>query len=408
MGNMWKKDIVLFLASQTISYFGSLLVSYAITWYITLQTKSGTLMTISILCSFLPTFFISPFGGVWADRYSRKMLIVISDSSIAISTLILALLFLAGYDHLWLLFFASAIRALGAGVQMPAINALIPQIVPEDKLTKVNASNSTLQSVVTLISPIMSAALLSKASIEAIFFIDVVTAAIAVLILLIFLKIKEQVIDSTKNKSGYFNELIEGFCYVREHDFVKTLFLFNAVFFILIAPIAFLTPLQVARSFGSDVWLLTALEVVYSAGMIIGGIIMTRWNGFYNRVHTIVFSNIIFSISNIAIGIVGNYIIYLFFIGLTGLVFPVFNIPFTVLLQEKVHPNFIGRVFGFFNMIASSIMPLGMIIFGPLSDLIKIEWLLIITGILLLAQSILMFFNRVLIEAGKPRATSDS
>ena len=68
----WKKDILLFLTSQTISLFGSSLVQYAIMWYITLQTQSGLMMTISIICGFLPTFFLAPFAGVWADRYDRK------------------------------------------------------------------------------------------------------------------------------------------------------------------------------------------------------------------------------------------------------------------------------------------------------------------------------------------------
>lgn len=72
MKNKWEKDIVLFLMSQTISLLGSSLVQYAIMWYITLNTKSGVMMTISIICGFVPTFFLSPFAGVWADRYNRK------------------------------------------------------------------------------------------------------------------------------------------------------------------------------------------------------------------------------------------------------------------------------------------------------------------------------------------------
>jgi MFS transporter, DHA3 family, macrolide efflux protein len=94
MGN-WKRNIILFLGSQTISLFGSSLVQYAIMWYITLNTQSGVMMTIYILCGFFPTFFISPFAGVWADRYNRKILIVLSDSMIAFSRLILAILFLS-------------------------------------------------------------------------------------------------------------------------------------------------------------------------------------------------------------------------------------------------------------------------------------------------------------------------
>jgi len=72
MNNNWKKNVVLFLSSQTISLFGSSLVQYAILWYITLNTKSGIMITISIICGFLPTFFLSPFAGVWADRYCRS------------------------------------------------------------------------------------------------------------------------------------------------------------------------------------------------------------------------------------------------------------------------------------------------------------------------------------------------
>ncbi|GAE90149.1 macrolide efflux protein [Acetivibrio straminisolvens JCM 21531] len=165
------------MASQTISLFGTALVQYAITWYITLKSQSGVMMTISIICGFVPTFFLSPFAGVWADRYNRKMLIILSDSLIAISTLVLSVLFFMGYDSMWLLFVMSAIRAFGSGIQTPAINAFIPQLVSKDNLTSVNAANSSIQSLVMLISPMISAAIMSYASIEAIFLIDVFTAA---------------------------------------------------------------------------------------------------------------------------------------------------------------------------------------------------------------------------------------
>lgn len=93
--NHWKRNLILFLGSQTISLFGSALVQYAIMWYITLHTKSGFMMTLYIICGFLPTFFLSPFAGVWADRYSRKLLIILADAMIAMVTLLLAVLFLA-------------------------------------------------------------------------------------------------------------------------------------------------------------------------------------------------------------------------------------------------------------------------------------------------------------------------
>ncbi len=74
MSRNWKKDTTLFLSSQTISLFGTMLVQYAITWYITMKTQSGVMMTLSVVAGFLPTFFLAPFAGVWADRFDRKKL----------------------------------------------------------------------------------------------------------------------------------------------------------------------------------------------------------------------------------------------------------------------------------------------------------------------------------------------
>ncbi|MDI9217908.1 MULTISPECIES: MFS transporter [Clostridium] len=399
--NDWKKNSILFLTSQTISLFGSMLVQYAITWYITLTTQSGAMMTISIICGFLPSFFISPFAGVWADRYNRKMLIVISDSLIAISTLILAIIFLLGYDAPWMLFLVLAIRSLGTGVQTPAVGSFIPQIVPENKLSKINGINSSIQSLTMLICPMLSGALLSIATIETIFFIDVITAMIAVFTLLIFLKVKAHSKALEAQHNSYFDDMKAGVKYIKNHSYVKKFFLFCTIFFILAAPISFLTPLQVTRSFGNDIWRLTAIEITFSVGMMVGGIIMASWGGFKNRVYTMILSTGIIGLGTFLLGVIPIFWLYLAIMAIVGVAMPIFNTPSTVLLQEKVEPDFQGRVFGVLGMITSIMMPAGMMVFGPLADVIKIEWLLIITGIFLFVQSVFMFKDNVLIEAGE-------
>ena len=402
MNKEWKKNIILFLASQTISLFGSSLVQYAIMWHITLTTQSGVMMTVAIICGFLPTLFLSPFAGVWADRYNRKILILLSDSLIALATLVLAILFILGYDSLWLLFVMSAIRALGAAIQLPAVGAFLPQIVPEDKLTKVNATNGSIQALVMLVSPMLSGALLTIATIEMIFFIDVITAVIAVSVLYLFLHVPAHAKALEKQALNYFSDMREGFNYIRNHDYVKRVFLFCACYFFLVAPAAFLTPLQVTRSFGNDVWRLTAIEISFSIGMMMGGIIMASWGGFKNKIHSMTLSMLVVGACTFALGVIPVFWIYLSFMGLVGIAMPIFNTPFTVLLQEKVDANFLGRVFGVLGMISSTMMPLGMLIFGPLSDIIRIEWLLMGTGLLMFIQGFFLLGNKVLIEAGKP------
>ena len=399
----WEKNVILFLISQTISLFGSSLVLYALMWYITLNTKSGVMMTIYIISGFLPTFFLSPFAGVWADRYNRKNLIIIADSFIAIATLFLAILFFMGYDSIGLLFVMAAFRAVGTGVQTPAIGAIIPQLVPEDKLTKVNGINSSIQAIVMLISPMLSGALLTMTSIQNIFLIDVVTAALAVVVLRFFLEVPTHEKAQDNQEISYFKDLKEGIIYIRNHAYVKKFFVFSAFFFILIAPLAFLTPLQVTRSFGDEVWRLTAIEITFSIGMTLGGILIATWGGFNNKIYTMTLSSLIISFCTFILGIANTFWIYLCIMALTGLSIPFFNTPSTVLLQEKVEADFLGRVFGVMGMISSSMMPLGMLIFGPLADIISIEYLLKGTGIALFLLSFFLIGSRDLVEAGKPK-----
>ncbi|MBK5262971.1 MAG: MFS transporter, partial [Peptostreptococcaceae bacterium] len=91
MQDNWKTKAIIFLSSQILSLFGSSVVSYAVVWYITLKTGSASLMTVSILASFLPQIVISLFAGVWADRYNRRILIISADLLTGVSTLVLAI-----------------------------------------------------------------------------------------------------------------------------------------------------------------------------------------------------------------------------------------------------------------------------------------------------------------------------
>jgi DHA3 family macrolide efflux protein-like MFS transporter len=259
-----------------------------------------------------------------------------------------------------------------------------------------------MQSMVTLLSPLLSGALLAMATIEAIFLIDVITAAIAVLIMLLFLRVPIHAKAACKQSISYFGDMQQGLRYISNHGFIRTLFIFCGIFFILAAPLSFLTPLQVTRSFGAEVWRLTAIEVAFSVGMMAGGIIIAAWGGFKNRLHTMITSVVVIAVGTFALGIVPIFWIYLAIMGMVGMVLPMFNTPFIVLLQEKVETDFLGRVFSVLNMISSSIMPLAMLVYGPAADMIRIEWLLLGTGLLILVEGFFMLGNKVLIEAGKP------
>ena len=403
----WKRKTSLFLSSQALSLFGSSLVQYAITWYITIKTQSGIMMTIAIICGFLPTFFLSPFAGVWADRFNRKHLIIISDSFIAISTLVLALLFMLGYQATWLLFAAMSLRAIGSGIQSPAVSAIIPRLSQEafikDKCAEQQRPFLCLAAI-----PLLSGALLSIAPIESVFFIDVVTAAIAVFFLSVFLHVPPHKKALQKTNTGYFSDLKLGVKYIWKHDFIRLFFIFCAVFFFLEAPACFLTPLQVTRKFGNNVLHLTAIEIAFSIGMLVGGLIMAAWQGFRNKIHTVAMAGFVFSLFTVVLGFIPVFPVYLIIMGILGLAMPFFNTPATVLFQQKVDPNYLGRVFGVLGMLTSSIMPLSMLLFGPLADIIKVDWIIIASGSLIFVVGLIVFFSKVLIEEGETDSLLES
>lgn len=388
-------------------------MQYALMWHITLETKSGLMMTLYIICGFLPTFFLSPFAGVWADRYDRKKLIILSDALIALVTLIMAAVFLAGNRSIPLMFFVAGIRAFGSAVQQPAVGAILPQMVPQKSLTKVHGINGSIQSALSLAAPLLSGVLYSFMKIEAIFFIDVLTAALAIILLTGFLKVAPHAKAlQAKNPQGqaipYFKDMIDGFRYIKEHRFLVGFFIYVGSFLIMVTPAALLTPLQTARRFGEEVWRLTAIEMLFSVGMMAGGLLIAAWGGFKNRMRTMVMSNIVMALCTIALGLTGQFWLYLIVMGVFGVSLPFYNTPSMVMIQEHVEESYMGRVFSVMTMISSSLMPLGMLIFGPLADKISIEILLLGTGAAMLLTAATVLGRKKLMSAGLPKAAESA
>lgn len=378
--NSWKKKTALFLASQNISLFGSSVVSFSIIWYITLQTSSGKWMMLSTICSLLPQVLISLWAGVWADRHNRKYLIMLSDGFIALATLGLAIAFLAGYKSMGLLLVVSAVRSFFAGIQTPAVSAVYPQIVPAEKLTKINGISQTLNSLLFLLSPAVGGMVLGYFDISWAFMLDVVTAVLAIIILC-FIKIEK--VQQPEESVSVFTDLWEGITYTFKHKLLRRLIICYGISFFLITPAAFLTPVMIERSFGSEVWRLTANEMVWTVGSLIGGIFVSLRGEFKNKIHTIAICLVAFGITFGLLGIARWFLVYLFIMGAAGFFMPVIATAETVLIQENVEDTMMGRVFSIIQIIAAGAMPVAMLLFGPLADVVPIEWILIVTGAML-------------------------
>lgn len=389
----WLRKVILFLTGQTVSLFGSMLVQYAVFWYLTIEYRSGIYMMLAALFGFLPQAVVSIFGGVWADRHNRKYLIMGADAAIALSTLALAVIMMSGYDAVWLLFAVMAVRSAGAGIQMPAVSALIPQITPTRNLIRVNGVNGSIQSAMALLAPAAAGAIYAwssaatggtAASLVPILFMDVVTAVIGIGILA-FIPVGA-VRRASDIETGYFADLVDGVRYIVHHAFVRWLLIVFAIIFVLTVAPSNLTPLMLVRTFpageAQDVVNLAVLEIAFSVGMMLGGILVASLFAKRSRIALIVVSSLVFGVLSIGLGLAPSVWIFFGFMFLVGLAVPFFSTPSMTLLQETVEPERQGRVFGFLGIVMAVAMPFGMVIFGPLADVVPIELLLVAAGIL--------------------------
>lgn len=388
------KSVFLFLTAQCVSLLGSSIVQYAIIWYITLSTSSGVMLTISTICGFAPQLLVSLFGGTLLDRYDRKKIIMLTDGIIALSTLILAIVFLTGNKSIVLVFAVLAVRSAGTGIQTPAVQAVLPQITPPDKLMRINGIYTSIVSTLMFISPAISGAILGFANLEVTLFIDVFTAIIGICITsMVFIPR----IAKKAEKTSAIQDIKEGFSYVNKNSFVKTMLIFQIVVLFLISPSAFLTPLMVSRSFGAEVWRLTAGEMCYGIGGILGGILISTWGSkaggiiSKNKMLTVVIAGFLYSLFMIGLGLFSVFTLYLITTVLIGIAAPCYNTPITTMIQERVEPEMQGRVFSLMQIAGSCALPLGMVLFGPIGDIVKIEHILVCCGIIVLAVSAVMF-----------------
>ena len=381
--NHWKRKTILFLISQCITLFGSMIVQMSIIWYVTLKTSSGGWVAAFTICSYLPQFLISFFAGVWADRYSRKKLIILADGVITVATLVMFLVMpMISSDSILLsaLLAVSIIRSVGAGIQTPAVNAVIPQLVPEEYLMKYNGLNATVQSIVQFAAPAVAGAVLSIGTFRATLFIDILTALVGIGLLSCVLLPKQ---EASNENVSVFSEIKEGIRYSFSDKLIGKILIVYGLYILLCVPAGFMAALLVSRVYGDVYWYLTAVELVGFAGMALGGVLMGVWGGFKSRIKTFALGLFVLSLMTIGMGVSPYFILYLVLMFVYSIALTMIQTATTTIIQEKADSSMQGRVFGLMGAMYSGFLPVGMAIFGPLADVMPLQWIIVGSGIAL-------------------------
>ena len=387
--NGWRKKAVLFLVSQCITLFGSTVVQMAVVWYVTLETGSGIWVSAVSVSSYLPQFLVSFPGGVWADRYHRKRLIMGADGAAAAVTLLMICLFPllegkaeAGRELILAgLLLMSVLRSAAAGIQTPAVNAVIPQLVPEAELLRFNGANAAMQAAVQFAAPAAAGALLSLTDLRSVLWVDVVTA-LAGISLFACVRLPKAERGGT---SSVLSDLKSGISYAFSRKKIGGLLILYGLFVLLCVPAGFLSGLLVSRVYGDTYGYLTAVELAGFAGMMAGGLLMSLWGGFRRRRRTLALGLAVFGLMSALMGLTENFVLYLVLMTVYGIALTAVQTAVTTLLQEGTEASLQGRVFGLQSSMYAGFLPLGMAAFGPLTDVVPLQWLMAGAGVLLMA-----------------------
>jgi MFS transporter, DHA3 family, macrolide efflux protein len=360
---------VLLWAGQIVSVLASGMTTFAMTIYMYQQTKSATAMAFVQVAYITPFLIMSPIAGVMVDRYNRKLMMMVSDIAGGAATLALLILYFTGHLEYWHIYVTAAIAGIGTTFQWPAYSAAISVMLPKEQYGRANGMMSLIEAGPGVISPFLAGALIPLIKIGGILAIDTVTFGLAILALAaVFVPQPPPTTDGQGSGPGFLQQASFGFKYIFARPSLLGL---QMVFFFgnLFTGISFavLAPMILARTSQNTV-MLGSVQSAASIGMLLGGVAMSAWGGFTNRVHGVLLGWMFTGITGVIFGLGHGLPVWLPAMALSGLVIPLVNTSNQAIWQAKVAPDVQGRVFSARRLIAWLTNPISPIIGGTLAD----------------------------------------
>ncbi len=385
------RSYLFFWAGQLVSLMGSLVVQFAIIWWITDITRNALFLSLGTFLYFIPMVLLTPIAGVLADRLNRKSLIIIADSFQALVTVwIIGLFYLNLADSNPLaVILINALRGVCQAFHMPTVSAIVPTMVPKDKLSRVNGVGFLFTSLIQLVGPMIGAVLMaiSHDALEVVLWVDVFTFSIAVIpLLLIKIPSVRGLIENNKekNETSFKEEFKEGIRIIKLIPGMITLLFLDVLINFLISPINVLLPLYILETHSGDIFSLAIIMLFLNGGMILGGIITALKKEWKHKIR-VYFSGMFIVMGLISVfGLAppGFFILLWIGVALVGFILPIITTIYMTIIQTTVPPDKMGRVSSVNQSISSSMFPIGTLAAGPLAIAVGIRSIFLFSSIL--------------------------
>ena len=386
----WKSQFFTIWTGQAVSLITSAILQMAIILYLTETTGSALILSLASLVGFLPYAVLGPFIGVLVDRYNRKHIMILSDLVIALAAAILALAALSGELPVWLVMVILFVRSVGTAFHTPSLSAVTPLLVPQDMLAKCAGYSQAIQSVSLLLSPALAAFLYMAWNLTAVIALDVAGAVIASLSVA-WVKTPGLTKPQQTEPLHFFKEMKEGFLALRSNKGLFALLWIGFLFTFIYMPINALFPLMSMEHFEGTAFHVSVVEIAFALGMLAGGLALGALGALKNRYLMIAASIALIGLGLAVSGLLppSGFLLFAASCLVMGFAAPFYAGVQTALVQEKIQPQYLGRVFSLLGSVQGLAMPLGLILSGMFADGIGVSRWFLVSGMLLLSVALL-------------------
>lgn len=220
------RSYLLLWFTQMISGLGSAMTAYALVIWSYTQEGSALRTALLMVCSYAPYVICSIFAGALSDRWDKKKTMLCCDALAALSTLVVLLLLKNDTLRIWHLYIVNAVSGLMNTVQQPASEVATTALLPRKFYQKVGGLRYLSSSLNSILTPIITTAIMGLWGIDTVIAIDLISFAIAFLVLLFFIPIPK--IKSEQNQESVLKSAAEGIRWLNHNPGIFHLMLFLA------------------------------------------------------------------------------------------------------------------------------------------------------------------------------------
>ncbi len=387
----WLGPVVAIWVAYAITCFVAIATIYSMGWYVTSTTGDPMAIAAVTVCGLLPQGLLAPFGGVVADRLNRKSILLTCYVVIVVAALITAGIIMAGYLSLPVILAFSLVMGVRNGFRDPAFNALMPMLVPEKHLIRINMLDNLLSAASMILAPALGILLYSAFGLSA----PMLALAFGSVLSMLTLAFVNVPTVRNESETRLRDEFAGGFKVIASHRSMLVLVLVFVMGLMAYGPFDDLMPLLVASVFDGDGYAASVCTGSFGVGMLAGCLGMMAIGEKVPLSRIIAGCAVVLGVLVLVCGLLPGTMLPLLAVctGLAGACCAGFAGPATTLLQKNCNPEYLGRVMGIFNAAMALGMPIGTAVGGAIASFTGVQLFFAIDGAFMLAVGAFAVFS---------------